>query len=703
LHGVLLARIDRLEDEVRNTLQIASVIGKSFLYRILEAVAEAEVQLDEHLSQLQRIDLVREKARIPELEYMFKHALTQEAAYNSLLHERRKVFHLKVGEALEMLFPERVDDFLGLLAYHFDAAEAYDKAVKYLIEAGDKARLTYANQEGINYYRLAVNILKNQGKYDLAARTMMKLSLTYHNAFDFKNSHTALDQSFSLRERAIQPLPEEPTPAPHPFREFELWDIPTLDPIMAADSRSKRFCRNLFSGLIESGMDWEVVPDIAHRWELSDDGLLYTFHLRDDVFWSDGTQVKASDFVYACLQIFDPSIDSPRGKFGWGDEIKGARNYKNGEFTNPEQVGVQAIDDLTLKIELERPASYFIHRLSDFWPVPRHIIEKHGIEWTQPNKIVTNGPFMLGSYLPGESIFLVRSPNYHGHYSGNLQSIEVKLVNIVSDFYSECLNLYDANKIDLLGLAENIFQARQTYVEDYITERSNIVWCMSFDTSQLPFDDPRVRRAFSMAVDKEMLATEILDGYDDPGTGGLILPISPGHSPGIGLPYDPEQARRLLSEAGYPDGRGFPDIRFVWYQIFPTMEFLQEQWLSNLNVQIGIDIKRLEDVDDWYHERKLRLHGVGGSVDPSIEAMVKILSPEWKDARFEKLLEEAQQSLDQSERIRLYQEADELLIDEAAIMPFLYGRGHWLVKPWVKIPPGQIDSWNLKNYIIEPH
>jgi len=147
LQGVLLARIDRLEDDVRRTLQMAAVIGKSFLYRILETISEAEMQLDTHLSQLQRVDLVREKARLPELEYIFKHALTQEAAYNSLLLERRKGFHQKVGEALEELFPDRVDEFSGLMAYHFEAADADEKALVYLLRAGDQARIAYAHEE----------------------------------------------------------------------------------------------------------------------------------------------------------------------------------------------------------------------------------------------------------------------------------------------------------------------------------------------------------------------------------------------------------------------------------------------------------------------------------------------------------------------------------------------------------------------------
>jgi predicted ATPase len=139
LQGVLLARIDRLEEDVRSTIQMASVIGKTFLYRLLEVISEAERHLDAHLSLLQRADLVREKARWPDLEYIFKHSLTQEAAYNSLLLERRKAFHLRVGEAIETLFPDRQEEFLGLLARHYEAAEAYDKAVNYLLRAGDKA------------------------------------------------------------------------------------------------------------------------------------------------------------------------------------------------------------------------------------------------------------------------------------------------------------------------------------------------------------------------------------------------------------------------------------------------------------------------------------------------------------------------------------------------------------------------------------
>jgi class 3 adenylate cyclase len=158
LQGVLLARIDRLEEDVRTTLQIASVIGKSFLFRILDSITEAEYQLEVHLSQLQRVDLVREKSRWPELEYIFKHSLTQEAAYNSILHERRRMFHRRVGEALEELFPDRIEDFLGLLAHHFLSAETYEKAADYLSRAADNAFSKGSLREAIGFRTRALEM-----------------------------------------------------------------------------------------------------------------------------------------------------------------------------------------------------------------------------------------------------------------------------------------------------------------------------------------------------------------------------------------------------------------------------------------------------------------------------------------------------------------------------------------------------------------
>jgi ABC-type oligopeptide transport system substrate-binding subunit/class 3 adenylate cyclase len=704
LQGVLLARIDRLEEDVRRTLQMASVIGKSFLYRILETISEAEMQLVTHLSQLQRVDLVREKARLPELEYIFKHALTQEAAYNSLLHERRKVFHLKVGEALEELFPDRVDEFSGLMAYHFEVAEAPEKALDYLQRAGDQARLAYAHQEAIDFYERALVILKAQGEYDRAARTLMKLGLTYHTAFDYKQSRGAYDEAFAMRQREMTIKQETLEPAPHPFR-LVLTDPPTLDPSIHVDSTSGAYIKQIFSGLVEIGAGWEIIPDVAQRWEISEDGRRYVFHLRYDVTWSDGTQVTADDFVYSWIRSLDPAVEVPVGRAGLLYDIKNARAYKEGEISNPDHVGVRAIDRLTLEVNLERASSYFLHAATLLWPVPRHIVEEHGESWTDLEHIVTNGGFRLESYKPGESMILVRNPTYHGESSGNLERVEVILST--SRYSPEELELYKMDRVDIASLGDGTPHAKNSYAEEYVIVPMQSTFFLGFDTSRPPFNDVRVRRAFAMAVDRERLADEVLEGMPVPATGGFVPPTIPGHSPGIGLPYDPAQARQLLEQAGYPDGQGLIIDEIVWidaYGIIP--EYVKSHWMDNLNAEVTVEITDWENVLEMYRSRNVFFMGWGADYpdpDSFLRVGVRNHSPRWRNDQYDQLLENAQRTLDQPERIRMYQEADEILIEEAVIIPIVYAVMDRLVKPWAKPPVGQIDDWDFRDIILEPH
>jgi ABC-type oligopeptide transport system substrate-binding subunit len=704
LQGVLLARIDRLEEDVRRTLQMAAVIGKSFLYRILETISEAEMQLDTHLSQLQRVDLVREKARIPELEYIFKHALTQEAAYNSLLHERRRVFHLKVGEALEELFPDRLDEFSGLMAYHFEAAETHEKAVDYLQRAGDQARLAYAHREAIDFYERALVILKEQEAYDRVARTLMKMGLTYHTAFDFKRSRGAYDEAFAMRQREMTVKRESLEPAPHPFRLVNT-EPPTLDPSIHVDSTSGLYIKQIFSGLVELDAGWEIIPDVAQRWEVSEDGCRYIFHLRDDVTWSDGTQVTAEDFVYSWIRSLDPAVEVPVGRAGLLYDIKNARAYKEGEISNPDHVGVRAIDRLTLEVELERAASYFLHAATILWPVPRHIVEEHGESWTDLEHIVTNGAFRLESYKPEESMILVRNPTYHGESSGNLERVEAILST--SQYSLEELELYKMDRVDIASLGDGTPHAKNSYAEEYVIVPMQSTFIVGFDTSRPPFDDVRIRRAFAMAVDRERLADEVLEGMPVPATGGFVPPTIPGHSPGIGLPYDPAQARQLLEQAGYPDGQGLIIDEIVWidaYRILP--EYVKSHWMDNLNAEVTVEITDWENVLEMYRSRNVFFMGWAADYpdpDSFLRMGVRNHSPRWRNDQYDQLLENAQRTLDQPERIRMYQEADEILIEEAVIIPIVYAVMDRLVKPWAKPPVGQIEDWDFRDIILEPH
>jgi predicted ATPase len=162
LHGVLAARIDRLQEDTRRVLRLASVIGRVFLYRVLAEIAREERELDTRLLTLQREQFIRERARVPELEYIFKHELTREAAYNGLLNRERRAYHRQAAEALERLFPERVDELLGTLAYHWERAGDFNQALSYLRRAGEQAAASYANAEAIAYFSRALDLLPEE-------------------------------------------------------------------------------------------------------------------------------------------------------------------------------------------------------------------------------------------------------------------------------------------------------------------------------------------------------------------------------------------------------------------------------------------------------------------------------------------------------------------------------------------------------------
>lgn len=202
LQGVLLARIDRLEEDIRGTLQMASVIGKTFLFKLLEAISDAERQLEYHLTQLQRADLVRERTRLPDVEYIFKHSLTQEAAYNSLLIDRRRAFHLQVGEAIEELFPDRIEEFLGLLAHHFSSANALEKAGDYLVRAGKKAGGDAAINEAIEYYSRGIEVYEQLDDQMMIGKLKMYLGAHSWEIGDRQSALEYLNSALSTFENA---------------------------------------------------------------------------------------------------------------------------------------------------------------------------------------------------------------------------------------------------------------------------------------------------------------------------------------------------------------------------------------------------------------------------------------------------------------------------------------------------------------------
>lgn len=724
IEGVIEERIERLESELKETLAVASVEGEDFTAQTVaqvREVAERELvrQLSRELDKKHRLVGEQGIERLGHLKvyhFRFRHSLFQQHLYNRLGEIEREVLHLQVGETLESLYGEHVDEIAPQLALHFAEARDAERAVNYSLRAGDKARSLYANEEAIGHYERALTFLRAQSDYERAARTLMKLGLTYHNAFAFRRARQAYQESFALRQQANEALPrEQPEGAPHPLRVDWPYEPLTLDPALTYTPTTRAVVEQMFSGLVGYSLEMEIEPHLARTWDISDGGRKYVFQLRDDAVWSDGTPVTGQDFEYAWKRVLSPATGSKMASLLY--DIKGAKAFNQGKLTDPGQVGVKAPGRLTLEVELEEPASYFMQVLANFitCPVPRHMVEKHGMAWAKPRNIVTNGPFRLESWQPGESIVLMRDFAHFGRSRGNVQRVELSLL---ADS-SARLQKYESGELDVLlfgvHFSEEAFKhALRRHAGDITTWPLLSTAYIAFDVNRPPFDDRRIRHAFVLAINRETLVDMIIHHSDPwPATGGFVPPGMPGHSPEIGLPYDPQSARQLLAAAGFPGGKDFPRIRLVSDRfVESTGDYLQNEWRKNLGVRI--DWEKVEYAD-LYETLDLRLHQIfrvawtADYPDPdsflrvSLQAMPQRLLG-WRNEAYDQLVEKAKMVLNQEERLALFRQADRILIEEAPIMPLYHHRSKILIKPWIKsLPLSPSGTMYWKDVIIEPH
>jgi ABC-type oligopeptide transport system substrate-binding subunit/tetratricopeptide (TPR) repeat protein len=719
VEGVIEERIGRLEEDLRDILTVAAVEGENFTAQVVGRVQEVqERRLLRSLSQEldKRHHLVREQGEVKVdrrllSRYRFSHAVFQRYLYNDLSSGERRLLHGEIAEVLEELYAGRTEEIAVQLARHYAEAGEGEKAVEYLLEAGDQAQGLHAHQEAIKHYERALVFLRELGDDGRTARTLMKLGLTYHTAFRFEQARRAYEEGFTLWERAGVAQPAiPPPPAPHALRVD--WPDPwTLDPTLAIDIDSSRVIDQLFSGLVEMTPGMTIVPGVARTWEVLEGGRTYVFHLRDDVRWSDGMPVTAGDFEYTWKRVLDPATESPNASLLY--DARGARAFHEGEVSDPEHVAVRGLDDVTLTVELERPTSYFLHLLAhpSTYPVPRHVVEAHGASWTEVENIVTNGPFRLESWQRGKSIRLARNPEYHGRFMGNVQRVE--LCSLPLKEWSTRLGMYETGSLDILHLRRippvERDRARQQHASEYVSLPSSTTYYLVFDVRRPPFDDPWVRRAFVCAVDRVTMVDVAMRGYDFPAAGGLVPPGMPGHSPGIGLPYDPELGRRLLAEAGFPGGRGFPIVHALTLtDIEPAFDHLQKQWHDNLGLEITWETMELAELDERILSNPPALFSLCWVADyPDPDSFLRVavqLHTRWRNEVFVDLVERARRVPDQGERMKLYGQADRILVEEAPIMPLGYEREHLLVKPWVRkylTSALKLPFW--KDVIIEPH
>jgi oligopeptide transport system substrate-binding protein len=396
-------------------------------------------------------------------------------------------------------------------------------------------------------------------------------------------------------------------------------------------------------------------------------------------------------------------------------DIKGARAYHEGQGRD---LGVQALDDATLAVELEGPTGHFLHLLAytTAYPVPHHIVEARGASWVEGG-LVGNGPFTLASWRPGDSLLLERNPHYHEPAAGNVRQVQLSFVPAPGSRVP--LEMYESGQSEVLHFVaalqlmtpdpEEMARIRQLHAAEYVSLPSADTHFLSFDVVRPPFDDRRVRRAFALALDRETLAQVGWGGHLLPPTGGFVPPGMPGHVPGLALPYDPDQARELLAQAGYPGGARFPAVEMLTPLVRPEYwDPLVAQWEENLGVTIGWDSVGWGETLRWVEDAPPQVFFMGWLGDyPDPDSYLRVavqLFSAWRHPQYLDAIEQARRTLNQAERLVLYARAQRILTEEVPVLPLGYDRSHLLVKPWVKrYPISALGRIYWQDVVLEPH
>ena len=655
------------------------------------------MSLNNHLQLLELTGLIQLAEEHPDLEYLFRHVLIQDAVYESLLRTDRQRLHGAVGQTLEHLYADHLSDIASLLGQHFAQARQANKAITYLLQAGDKARHSFAHEEAIRHYEESLSIALQADNFEQAARIQMKLGLAHHNAFNYRQARLAYDAGFKLWQKAGDATTKTLAAAPHPLRLAGTNPV-TLDPARSRDLGSQVVIGQLFRRLITMNSEMDLLPDLAESWEISEAGQYYVFHLRDDVYWSDGVPLTAHDIAFSWRRTLDPITNAPGAAMLF--DLKGAQAFHLGQLDDVDALGIHVLDETTLAVELEKPTSTFLYHLitPPTMPVPRHIVRQYGDAWATEANIVTSAAFQLERWQPHRSLTLTRNPTYSGRIGGNVARVELQL----DRERPYLLEQYQADTLDVLHLhAAEVGLTREQFAGESLSTPAMMCRFLGFVVTHPPFDDIRVRQAFALAIDRERYADEMAQGMAVPATGFLPTGV-PGHTAESILVYAPEQARRRLAEAGFPDGENLPPISL---RVRPTQErlaaFLQSQWQDTLGVTVTLT--DTETATPLYLSGWTTPFPEPNYFMTAIATVLKRLN-QWQSPVYEAYLDDARQIDNLSSRIALYQKADQLLLDQLPIFPITYEPAYVLVKSWVKKYPMLANGFAWwTDVVIEPH
>ena len=480
-----------------------------------------------------------------------------------------------------------------------------------------------------------------------------------------------------------------------------LWaDPPTLDPHLTTDTTSAGIVVELFSGLVTLNTDLQLVPDVAESWESSDDGLVYTFHIRPDAKFHDGKQITAEAFKWSIERAASPETASPVADTYLAD-IAGVQQVLDGELTDIS--GIQVIDSLTLQITIDAPKAYFLAKLTypTAYVLDQENVEAGGRNWT--DNLNGSGPFRLKEYRIGERIILERNENYYRE-PPYVDSVFMNLAG------GQSMAMYENDEIDITGVGlfdlDRVLDPTEELNRELVVAPPDFsVSYVGFYTNMAPFDDAKFRQALNHAVDKELIASEVLSGLVEPAY-GVLPPGFPGYNPSLtGLSYDGELARRLLAESAYGDANTRPRIVITVPGTGGTigldLEVVIEMWKQELEVEVEIQqVEWATYLQDLNANKFQAFAGLGWEADyPDPQDFLDILFHSessinhggYTNTQVDAVLEEARIEPDAARRVALYHDAEALIVNDAAWVPLWFtGERYVLIKP------------DIQNYRVTP-
>jgi oligopeptide transport system substrate-binding protein len=589
-------------------------------------------------------------------------------------------------------------DFALYVVSDFSEAKDYRTISEGEVTLGEGTEgyeVVFSHKEG------AFNIKRNITSVIRGTQAFVMMIYTLSSTYDKEQGTiNEIVSSFALTERRPFGVSRQSS--------LFLWEgeIVTLDPAL---TEGEQIIDAVFSGLVKMGKDWEVVPDIAESWDVSEDGTVYTFHLREDVRFHDGKPVTARDFKYSWERACDPETESRKASTYLGD-IVGAKQMLAGEAT--ELSGVRVIDDRTLEVIIDGPKPYFLGKLT--WPtgfvVDRANVAR-GMNWTnEPNG---TGPFKLKEWKKDELVVLERNDGYY--------SEPAKLENIVFQIFAgRQMMMYEQGEIDIAGVylddLDRVLDPKNPLNKELMTEPGVGIDYLAFNVTMPPFDDPKVRRAFALALDMDKII-EVSFKDNTKRSGSYIPPQIPGHNEELEpLPFDPEQAKQFIAESKYGSIDNLPPIVFYdLYYLSPGDEAKVAMWQQNLGVTVEVEI--IEELEEWHeriHNREFQLSTgswYADYIDPQnfLEVLFHSQSEENRSAysnpEIDTALEKAAVEQDEEVRLKMYQDIEKFILEALPIVPRNHSWiGHVLVKPYVKgwsMTPTDVNYWTLIS--IEPH